>query len=67
MGCLRYFRFMFRGVIYQHLFISIWCSISVPVVLYRRESFQLREEHRCSMFGNRMLNKMFGPKRNEVT
>jgi hypothetical protein len=27
----------------------------------------LREEHRLSVFGNRVLRRIFGPKRDEVT
>jgi hypothetical protein len=40
-----------------------------PVVLYGREtwSLTLREEHTLREFDNRMLRKIFGPKRDEVT
>jgi hypothetical protein len=40
-----------------------------PVVLYGCEtwSLTLREEHRLIMFENRMLRRIFGPKRDEVT
>jgi hypothetical protein len=39
------------------------------VVLYGCEtsSLTLREEHRLRVFGNRVLRKIFGPKRDEVT
>jgi hypothetical protein len=39
------------------------------VVLYGCETWYLilREEHRLRVFENRMLRKMFGPKRDEVT
>jgi hypothetical protein len=39
------------------------------VVLYGREtwSLTLREEHRLRVFDNRMLRKIFGPMRYEVT
>jgi hypothetical protein len=30
-------------------------------------SLTVREEHRLKVFGNRMLRRIFGPKRNEVT
>jgi hypothetical protein len=30
-------------------------------------SFTLREEHRLRVFENRVLRRMFGPKRDEVT
>jgi len=41
----------------------------LPVVLYGCEtwSLTLREEHRLRVFQNRVLRKMFGPKRDEVT
>jgi hypothetical protein len=39
------------------------------VVLYGCETWFLtiREEHRLRMFENRVLRRIFGPKRNEVT
>jgi hypothetical protein len=39
------------------------------VVLYGYEAWflTLREEHRLRIFENRMLRKIFGPKRHEVT
>jgi hypothetical protein len=41
----------------------------LPVVLYGCEtwSLTLREERRLSVFENRVLRKIFGPKRDEVT
>ena len=41
----------------------------MPVVLYGCEtwSLTLREERRLRVFENRMLRKVFGPKRDEVT
>jgi hypothetical protein len=40
----------------------------LPVVLYGCETWclTLREEHRLGVFGNRVLRRIFGPKRNEV-
>jgi hypothetical protein len=40
----------------------------MSVVFYGCEkwSLTLREEHRLIMFGNRVLRRMFGPKRDEV-
>jgi hypothetical protein len=40
----------------------------LPVVLYECEtwSLTLREEHRLRVFENRVLRKIFGPKRDEV-
>jgi hypothetical protein len=41
----------------------------LPVVLYGCEtwSLTLKEEHRLRVFENRVLRRMFGPKRDEVT
>jgi hypothetical protein len=49
--------------------IKIYRSIILPVVLYGCEtwSLTLSEEHRLRFFENRVLRRIFGPKRNEVT
>jgi hypothetical protein len=49
--------------------ITIYKTIILPVVLYGCEvwSLTLREEHRLGVFENRVLRKIFGPKRDEVT
>jgi hypothetical protein len=49
--------------------IRIYKTIILPVVLYGCEtwSLTLREEHRLRMFENRVLRKIFGPKRDEMT
>jgi hypothetical protein len=49
--------------------VKIYRTIILPVVLYRCEiwSLTLRKEHRLKVFENRVLRRMFGPKRNEVT
>jgi hypothetical protein len=41
----------------------------LPVVLYGCETWflALREEHRLKVFANRVLRRIFGPKRDEVT
>jgi hypothetical protein len=41
----------------------------MPVVLYGYEtlSLTLKEEHRLRVFENRVLRRIFGPKRDEVT
>jgi hypothetical protein len=41
---------------------------NLPPVLYGCETWYLilREEHRFSMFENRVLRRIFGPKREEV-
>jgi len=44
-------------------------TIILPLVLYGCEtrSLTLREEHRLREFENRVLRRIFGPKRDEVT
>ena len=53
----------------KNLKIKIYRTIILPVVLYGCEtwSLTLREEHRLRVFENRVLRRIFGPKRNEVT
>jgi hypothetical protein len=43
--------------------------IILPVLLYGCEtwSLTLRKEHRLGVFDNRVLRRIFGPKRDEVT
>jgi hypothetical protein len=52
----------------RNLKIIIYKTIILPVVLYGCEtwSLTLREEHRLRMFENRVLKRIFGPKRDEV-
>jgi hypothetical protein len=49
--------------------VRIYKTIILPVVLYGCEtwSLTLREEHRLRVFENRVLRRIFGPKRDEVT
>jgi hypothetical protein len=49
--------------------VKTYKTIILPVVLYGCEtwSLTLREGHRLRMFENRVLRRIFGPKRNEVT
>jgi hypothetical protein len=53
----------------RNLKIRIYKTIILPVVLYGCEtwSLTLREEHRLGVFENRVLRKIFRPKRDEVT
>jgi hypothetical protein len=53
----------------KNLKIGISKTINLPVVLYGCEtwSLTLREEHTLTVFENRVLRKIFGPKRDEVT
>jgi hypothetical protein len=49
--------------------IKIYKTIFLSVVLYGCETWSLilREEHRLGLFKNRVLRRIFGPKRDEVT
>jgi hypothetical protein len=49
--------------------VKIYKTIILPVVLYGFEtwSLTLREENRLRVFENRVLRRIFGPKRNEIT
>ena len=53
----------------EKLKINIYRTIILPVVLYGCEtwSLTLREERRLRVFENRVLRRVFGPKRDEVT
>jgi len=53
----------------KNLKIKIYRPIILPVVLYGCEtwSLTLREECRLRVFENRVLRRIFGPKRDEVT
>jgi hypothetical protein len=44
-------------------------TVTLPVVLYGCEtwSLTLREEHRLRVFTNKVLRRIFGSKRDEVT
>ena len=53
----------------KNLKIKIYRTIILPVVLYGCEtwSLTLREERRLRVFENRVLSRVFGSKRGEVT
>jgi hypothetical protein len=55
-------------VLSKNLKIGIYKTIILPVVLYGCETWSLtvREEHRLKVFENRVLTRIFGPKRDEV-
>jgi hypothetical protein len=56
-------------LISKNLKIRIYRTIILPTVLYGCEtwSLTLKEERRLRVFENRMLRRIFGPKRGEVT
>jgi hypothetical protein len=54
-------------LISKNLKIKIYKTVILPVVLYGCETWSLilREEHRLRVFENRVLRRIFGPKREE--
>jgi len=57
------------SLLYKNLKIKIYRTIFLPVVLYGCEtwSLKLRKERRLGVFENRVLRRIFRPKRDEVT
>jgi hypothetical protein len=53
----------------RNIKVKIYKTIILPVVLYECETWYLtlREEHRLRVFENRVLRRIFGRKRGEVT
>jgi hypothetical protein len=53
----------------MYLYSLLIVLVILPVVLYGRETWSvtLREELRLRVFENRVLWRIFGPKRDEVT
>ena len=57
------------SVLSKHLKIKIYRNIILRAVVYGCEtwSLTLREERRLRLLENRVLRRIFGPKRDEVT
>jgi len=57
------------SLLYKNLKIKIYRTIILPFVLYGCEtwSLTLKEERRLRVIENRVLRRIFGPKRDEVT
>jgi hypothetical protein len=56
-------------LISKNLKIKLYKSVILPVILYGCEtwSLTLKEEHKLRVFENKVLRKIFGPKRDEET
>jgi hypothetical protein len=63
------FRILSSRLLSRNVKIKIHKTIILSVVLYGCEtsSLTLKEEHRLRVFENRVLRRIFGPKRDEVT
>jgi len=61
--------FLSSSLLSKNLKIKIYRIITLPVVLYGCEtrSLTLRDERRLKVFENRVLRRIFGSKRDEVT
>ena len=60
---------MAYSLLSKYMNFKIYITVILPVVLYGCEtwSLTLREESSLRVFDNRVLRRVFGPKRNEVT
>ena len=61
--------FLSSSLLSKNVKIKIHRTINLPLGLYGCEtwSLTLREEHRLRVFENRVLRRIFGPKRERVT
>jgi hypothetical protein len=64
-----WFSLLSSRLLSRNIKVKIYKTIILPVVLYGCEtwSLTLREEHKVRVFENRVLRRIFGPKRDEVT
>jgi hypothetical protein len=56
-------------LLFKIIKIKTYRNTILPVILYGCETWSLilKEEHRLRMFWNRVLRRIFGPKKDEVT
>jgi hypothetical protein len=56
-------------LLFKNIKIKIYRTVILPVVLYGCETWSLTstEGHRVRVFENRVLRRIFGPKRDDVT
>jgi hypothetical protein len=55
-------------LLYRNVEVKIYKTIILPVIYgCETRSHTLREQHRLRVFENRVLRRIFGPKRDEVT
>ncbi|KAJ4431573.1 hypothetical protein ANN_20172 [Periplaneta americana] len=69
MGNACYYSVESSSLLSKNLKVRIYKTIILPVILYGCETWTLtlREEHRLRVFENKVLRKIFGAKRDEVT
>jgi hypothetical protein len=58
-----------NSLLSKYLKMKAWKIVTLPVVLYGCEtwSLTLREERRLRVFENRVLRRIFGPRKDDVT
>jgi hypothetical protein len=68
-ACYHSVRLLSSRLLSRNVKVKIYKTIILPVVLYGCETWSLtpREKHRLRVFENRVLRRIFGPKRDEVT
>ena len=59
---------LFSIFLFKNIKIKIYRAIILPVVLFGCKTWylKLKEERRLTVFENRVLRRIFGPKREEV-
>jgi hypothetical protein len=69
LATIQYRNFLSSRLLPKNIKIRLHKTVILPVVLYGCETWSLilREEHKLRVFGNRVLRRILGPKRNEVT
>ena len=69
MHVIIHLRKFYRPVCFPRNKVKAYKTIILPVVLYGCETWSLtiREEYRLSVFENKVLKKIFGAKRDEIT
>jgi hypothetical protein len=69
MGSEHYTKFIAKRMCRNSTGLKTCRTIILPVVLYGCEtwSFTMREEHGLRVLENRVLKKIFGPRKDEVT
>jgi hypothetical protein len=62
-------RLLSSRLLSRNVKVKIYKKIILPIVLYgcKTRSLALRKENRLRVFENRVLRRIFGPKRDEVT
>jgi hypothetical protein len=67
-SCYHSIQNLLSCLLLKNLKIKIYKTVILPVALYGCEtwSLTLREEHRLRVFENRVLRRIFGPRRDEV-